>query len=101
MSKPASTPPPPPIQNDDAIPERYVDVPLGVNYSNGNLHITFATLRVDHSKDALPQYRHVTLRLIIPLAGAVDLQNTIGNMLAKLQSQGLVQQIMPGTTTRQ
>jgi hypothetical protein len=90
-----------PLRNDDRILENYVDSPVGFTFVNGNAHITFATLRMDHSTERPTQYRQVTLRLVIPLAGAVDLQSTIANLMSTLQRQGLVQSIMPGPQTRQ
>jgi hypothetical protein len=105
MSQPVSSEavaiPLPPIRNDDRILENYADTPVGFSFVNGNAHITFATLRMDHSADPPTQYRQVTLRLVIPLAGAIDLQSTIANLLSMLQRQGLVQPIMPGPQTRQ
>jgi hypothetical protein len=100
MSQTISTPLPP-VRNDDRILEHYVDAPVGFNFVNGNAHITFVTLRIDHSTDPPAHYRQVTLRLVIPLAGAFDLQNTITRMMSMLQQQGLVQPIMPGPQTRQ
>jgi hypothetical protein len=99
MSQAVSTPLP--LLNDDRILEHYADVPVGYNFVNGNAHITFAALRLDHSTDPPTQYRQVTLRLVIPLAGAIDLQSTIANLMSMLQRQGLVQPIMPGPQTRQ
>jgi hypothetical protein len=90
-----------PVHNDDRIPEHYVDGPIGVNLFNGNLHITFATIRTDHSTKPSPQYRQVTLRLVIPLAGAVDLQSHISRIISLLQAQGTIQPVMPGSQTRQ
>jgi len=91
----------PPLHNDDRILECYVDTPVGFSFVNGNAHITFATLRMDHSTDPAAQYRQVTVRLVIPLAGAIDLQSTLANLMSRLQRQGLVQPIMPGPQTRQ
>jgi hypothetical protein len=91
----------PPLRNDDRILEYYVDTPVGFSFVNGNAHITFATLRMDHSTDPATQYRQVTLRLVIPLAGAIDLQSTIANLMSMLQRQGSVQPIMPRPQTRQ
>src|SRR5262245_55599230 len=92
---------PPPLRNDDRALESYADGPVGVNFLNGNLHITFVTLRADHAIEPSPTYRQVTLRLVIPLAAAVDLQNQISRMMALLQRQGVVQPEMPDTRTRQ
>jgi hypothetical protein len=101
MSQAISTPPPPPLRNDDCVLEHYVDGPVGVNFHNGNLHITFATMRTDHTADPSLQYRQVTLRLVMPLVGALDLQNNIAGIMSLLQRQGLVQPIVPGPQTRQ
>jgi hypothetical protein len=91
----------PPLRNDDRILEHYVDSTVGFSFVNGNAHFTFATLRMDHNTDPPAQYRQVTVRLVIPLAGAIDLQSTITNLMSMLQRQGLVQPIMPGPQTRQ
>ena len=74
---------------------------MGVNVFYGNVHITFATLRSDHTSDPPPQYRQVTLRLVMPLAGMIDLQNNIAGIMSILQQQGLIQPVMPGPQTRQ
>jgi hypothetical protein len=65
------------------------------------MHFTFATIRSDFGTDQAPQYRQVTLRLVIPLTGAIDLQKNIAGMIELLQRQGVVQPIMPGPQTRQ
>jgi len=91
----------PPLHNDDRVIEHYADAPVGVNFFNGNLHITFMTLRTDHTTEPSPQYRQVTFRLVMPLAGAMDLQKSIGSIISILQSQGVIQPVMPGPQTRQ
>ena len=101
MSQAIPMPPPPSLRNDDRILEHYADGPVGVNFINGNLHIDFCTLRSDHSVSPSTNYRQVTLRLVVPLAGAIDLQNTISSIMSLLQQQGIVQAIMPGPQTRQ
>jgi hypothetical protein len=101
MSQTISMPPPPPLRNDDQVLEHYADGPVGVEFLSGNLHITFATLRADHAQDPAVRYRQVTLRMVLPLAGAIDLQNQIAGILTLLQQQGLIQPIMPGPQTRQ
>ena len=91
----------PPVRENDQIPEHFADAPIGVNFLNGNLHITFATLRSDHTTDPPSQHRQVTLRLVMPLAGVIDLQNSIAGLMSLLQQQGMIQPIMPGPQTRQ
>ena len=49
------------------------------------------------------RYRQVTLRLVMPLAGGLDLQNGLAGIISNLQQQGVIQPIMPGpsgTSTR-
>ena len=73
---------------------------IGVNHHNGNLHFTFATIRSDFGTDQALQHRQITLRLVIPLAGAIDLQNQIAGIRELLQRQCVVQPIMPGPHMR-
>lgn len=101
MSETSRIPNQPPLQNDDRVIEFYADAPVGVNFFNGNVHITFMTLRTDHSVEPSPQYRQVTARLVIPLAGAIDLQKSIAQIVSILQAQGVIQPVMPGPATRQ
>lgn len=56
------------INNDDA-PEVFVSDAVGLVYSLGNVHVTFASLKADHSQET-PMQRHVNLRLVIPAASA-------------------------------
>lgn len=100
MSHAAPTPLPP-LRNDDRILENYADVSVGVSHHNGNLHFTFATTRTDFGTDQALHYRQITLRLVIPLTGALDLQNQIAGIRELLQQQGVIQPIMPGPPTRQ
>jgi len=65
------------------------------------LHFTFATIRSDYGTNPAPQYRQVTLRLVMPLTGAIDLQNNIAGIIRLLQQQGIAQPIMSGPQTRQ
>jgi len=101
MSQPISLSVAPPLRDDPRILELYVDSPAGINFVNGNLHLTFITVRSDHSTDSPTQHRQVTLRMVIPLAGAIDLHGGINGILGLLQSQGVIQPVMPGTPTRQ
>jgi len=57
------------IVNNDSAPEVFVSDAVGLVYSLGNIHITFASLKADHSQD-IPMQRHVNLRLVIPAASA-------------------------------
>lgn len=101
MSPTSRTPAPPPTKNDDFVTEQYVDGPVGVNFVNGNMHMEFYTLRTDNTQAPPAQYRKVTMRMVIPLAGAVEVQGAIGSILNALQKQGVVKPILHGTETQQ
>jgi len=100
---------PPPIYEDDpSVREHFVDGAISVNFFNGNMHITFFTTRLDHRVQPVqgiqpPQVRRVTMRLVIPLLGAVELRTTIDNLLSMLREQGLIipTPMAPSTQTRQ
>lgn len=96
----------PTMEDDPSVGETFVDGPVGVNFVNGNMHITFFTVRLDHRAPTQPPVNRVALRIVIPVPGAVDLRTTIDNMLQILREQGLIQATPPtpmvsGPLTRQ
>jgi hypothetical protein len=100
MSATVSMPVPPVLIDDQSVREQYADGPIGINFANGNIYLNFATLRADHSADPPTQRRVVTTRLVMPLAGAVDLKNAISGIIGTLTAQG-IKPIVPGPHTRQ
>lgn len=90
----------PPLKDDDNILERYVDTLVGINFTNGIFHITFATVRTDHSVEPTAKHRQITARLVLPLSAAAQLQNSIGKILATLQAQGAIQAAAAGPQTK-
>jgi hypothetical protein len=101
MSGAVSMPVPPALIDDQSVREQYVDGPVGINFANGNIYLTFATMRADHSTDPPGQYRAVTTRLVMPLAGALDVQKAISGIIGTINTQGLIKPILPGPQTRQ
>jgi hypothetical protein len=101
MSKSSAMPPLPPLRNNDEASEHYADASAGVNFLNGNLRITFVAFRADHSVQPASQYRQVTLRLIMPLSGAADLQRQVASLISLLQRQGAIQPILAAPQTKQ
>ncbi len=81
--------------------EHYVDGPVGVNFVNGNVHLEFYTLRADNTKSPPAQYKQITLRVVMPLVGAVEMQGAITSIMNALQKQGVVKPISYGTETQQ
>ena len=80
------------IVNNDNAPEVFVGEAVGLIYSLGNLHITFATLKADHSQ-SVPMQRHVNLRLVIPAHSAEVLAKDLLShvKLNEVQRTGQVQ----------
>ena len=76
-----------PLKNDDRVQEVYADALVSVNFTNGNFHLTFASVRTDHSVEPPSTYRHVIARLVVPANCAVDMQTTIARVVADLQKQ--------------
>jgi hypothetical protein len=81
----------PPVREDARILERYVDTLVGISFTNGIFNFTFATVRADHSVEPPAKHRQITARLVLPLSAAVQLQASIGQILANLQAQGAIQ----------
>jgi hypothetical protein len=90
----------PPLKDDVNILERYVDTLVGINFTNGIFNITFATVRTDHSVEPATKHRHITARLVLPLAAAAQLQTSIGKILATLRAQGAIQIAAPDLQTK-
>src|SRR5713101_9878070 len=60
-----------PLIDDVTVKDSFGDFCAGVNFVNGNVHITFASITADHSMgDPVPQRRVVSARVVIALPGA-------------------------------
>lgn len=89
--------------DDPTIGETFADGPIGINVTSGNMHIDFFATRTDHRLRPAAITQHLVLRLVIPLPGAILLQQNILAMMNKLREQGVLQTtpIVPGPLTRQ
>jgi hypothetical protein len=99
---------PPMLREDEGIAEQYADGIAECTFLNGVLHISFWTLRTDCAAEPPKYYRKVTTRIVLPIAGAMDLQERITRMLKVLEAHGTIQrpatsglQIIPGPQTVQ
>jgi hypothetical protein len=96
----------PPLVSGDESLEQYADGIAECTFLNGVLHLSFWTLRTDATSEPARYYRKVTTRLVLPIAGAMELAERIGKMVARLETTGTIQrptksQIMAGPGTRQ
>jgi hypothetical protein len=97
MADPDAVPPVlSPLRNDDSIVEHFADTLVGINFINGNVNPTSATVRANHAVEPAEYYRQVTARLVIPLACATEVQKQIAQIIAVLQS-GLMNQEAAGS----
>jgi hypothetical protein len=92
---------PPMLREDEHIAEQYGDGIAECTHLNGVLHISFWTLRADCAADAPKYYRKVTARIVIPIAGAMELQERITKMITLLEAQGTVRRPVSGPQTLQ
>jgi hypothetical protein len=84
---------PPPLVEDSSVREIYADSFVGVVFNHGNLNMTFAALRADHSKTPAVNFREITCRLVLPISTAGELYAYLSEVLKQLETQGLVKKV--------
>jgi hypothetical protein len=91
----------PPFVDNPDIPESFADGLAGVTFTNGNLKLTFTVVRADHSKEPATHHRTVTVRLVIPIPVALEVQNGLANVMKELEGIGVLHVQEPGPMTIQ
>ena len=86
---------PPPLVDGGQVKEVYTDSFVGGSLNYGNMSLVFATLRGDHAAVPPTNHRHVTSRLVMPMAAAVELHNSLGQILDQLEKQGMITRSSP------
>jgi hypothetical protein len=81
----------PPVVDDPSVTEVYTDNLAGLTINQGNVNLTFATVRADHSKIPPTNHRKITSRLVMPIAVAVNLHEILGQIIRDLEAKGLIQ----------
>ena len=88
MSEPHAPPSlPPPLKDDSQVSEQYADSFAGFIYTNGVLHLTFATLRADHAREPPTNYRQISVRLVLPISCAAELHTHLSHLLTELNTR--------------
>src|SRR3954447_11186037 len=77
-----------PLAEDYRVSEAFADFCAGLNVVNGNVHITFASIVTDHSEEPAPARRVVSARVVLPVAGAVELRDLLTQLMDALSAQG-------------
>ena len=94
----APVPAPPPLRDNEDAPEIYADNYVGLTFGSGNLKLTFATTRADHSVNPATNYRKVVLRLTLPVSMLPQLSAQMGHVLKELQNKGFIKAPAPALT---
>jgi hypothetical protein len=81
----------PPLVDDPSVSEVFTDNLAGLTINQGNVNLTFATVRADHTKTPPTNHRKITSRLVMPVIAAAALHEILGQVLKDLESKGLIQ----------
>jgi len=80
----------PPLVDDPSVPEVFTDNLAGLTINQGNVNLTFATIRADHTKMPPTNLRKITSRLVMPIAVAAGLYEVLGQVIRDLEGKGLI-----------
>jgi hypothetical protein len=86
---------PPPVVDDPSVAEVYTDNLAGMTINQGNVNLTFATVRADHSQTPATNNRKITSRLVMPIAVAANLHELLGQVIKDLEAKGMIQRGAP------
>jgi hypothetical protein len=89
---------PGPVVDETSVSEVYAAEAIGFLFHAGNVHITFATPRANHSGTPAPMTRAVIARLVLPVTGAQALATGLYNFL---RQQGFDPSAKPSDSTMQ
>ena len=76
------------LSDDLMVKDAFADSCAGLNILNGNLHITFASVIADHSGSQASSKRIVSARVVMPVAGAVELRDMLTQIIDALAARG-------------
>jgi len=86
---------PPPVVDDPSVPEVFTDNLVGLAFNQGNVNMTFATVRTDHSKTRARNHRKISVRLVMPISTAAALHQLLGQTMQDLEAKGVIQRGPP------
>ena len=69
---------PHPLMDDPGVSETFADSVVGITMNQGNVNITLAAIRGDHTQVPPKNYRHVNARLVLPLSAVMELHAVLG-----------------------
>ena len=95
------TPEPFGFLDNPSAPDVFADGAAGIVFFQGNIRLTFESVRVNHVTSPGPATRVVIGRLVLPLAGAEGLKNMLIDYLDKIKNQTPSAVPIQGTPTLQ
>jgi hypothetical protein len=87
-----------PLVDDGAVKDAFADFCTGPNFAHGNVHMTFASLTADHSRDDAPSKRVVSARIVMRITEAIELRDLLTELIDALTAQGVIIPELPSPT---
>ncbi len=84
---------PPPVVEDPSIREIFSDNFVGVVIGNGNLTMTFAVLRAEHSKVPPANIRQVVARLVLPIHAVAEMHLFLAQTMQEMEAKGIIRKL--------
>lgn len=79
-----------PLIDNLSVMETFADNIVGITANHGNVNITFASVRGDHSQIPPKNYRYVSARIVLPLSAIIELHTLLSQMFMNLEEQGII-----------
>jgi hypothetical protein len=79
-----------PLIDDPTVKDVFAELCSGLNFVHGNLHMTFASITADHSSPQAPSKRVVSARIVMPIIGAIELRDSLTQLIDALTEQGVI-----------
>ena len=90
----------PPLTDDPSVREVFAEDFAGFLMHGPNFHFTFASYRATDDKPPKLD-RVVTVRLVLPLDAALEMHQTLTNIIGVLEKKGVVKTLQEATKTVQ
>jgi hypothetical protein len=87
----------PALFDDASVREVFADTCIGISAAQGNVYITFATLRTDYAQTPNKSVRKISSRLVLPIAAVAELRTLLGQTIEALTAQGVIRSATPAT----
>src|SRR5271170_1456766 len=76
--------------DDATVKDTFAEFCTGLNFTHGNLHMSFASVTADHSSHQASSKRVVSARVVMPIIGAIELRDLLTRLIDALTAQGVI-----------